>query len=87
LFRQYPNRDGAKLVFAKFSQATKVRLRKLRGNGGYAGALSANAVIGIPAKTRCKWPVRHPAPPIVSTPVRVDAHDTTAGDPKIGRKR
>jgi putative transposase len=33
------NRDGAKLVFAKLSQATKDRLRKLRAECGYAGAL------------------------------------------------
>jgi len=33
------DRDGAKLVFAKLSQATKDALRKLWADGGYAGAL------------------------------------------------
>jgi putative transposase len=33
------DRDGAKLVFAKLSQATKDSLRKLWADGGYAGAL------------------------------------------------
>ena len=33
------DRDGAQLVFAKLSQATKDALRKLWADGGYAGAL------------------------------------------------
>lgn len=33
------DRDGAKLVFAKLSQAAKDSLRKLWADGGYAGAL------------------------------------------------